>query len=162
VFSVLWYKDIFNFILTKLVSLKHFICSWYHIFFVFIMFRIFPIFIDKQQELDLPSLRIDEADAAAGAAKCTVPTEASKKREKAHQAQQELIQQQRVTPTVGHPMSHITGARKPLAHGNSLNLDKIPKYAVESPNEEELGLVRNTILQSCTTCIGNILLAKVN
>lgn len=42
-----------------------------------------------------------------------------------------------------HPMSNITGARKPLAHVNSLptSSDKIPKYGVETPYEEELGQV---------------------
>ena len=39
------------------------------------------------------------------------------------------------------PMSHISGVKKPLQHWNSIQADKIPKYAVETPNEEELGEV---------------------
>lgn len=49
-----------------------------------------------------------------------------------------------------HPMSHITGARNPLAIKNSLALaERIPKYGVETPYEEELGQVNIFQKKNC-------------
>lgn len=36
-------------------------------------------------------------------------------------------------------MSHISGIKRPLCHTNSLS--KLPKYGVETPFEDELGMV---------------------
>ena len=44
-----------------------------------------------------------------------------------------LTQQQKA----GQSMSQIIGIKKPLSHTNSLT--KLPKYAVETPHEEDLG-----------------------
>ena len=97
-----------------------------------VLYEIIP---DKQQELDLPSLRIDEVEpkprepsqiAAAAAA-------AAASRKRALQGSQ--------TVNAAQPMSHISGVKKPLQHWNSIQADKIPKYAVETPDEEELGEV---------------------
>lgn len=41
------------------------------------------------------------------------------------------------------PMSHISGVKRPLCHANSFTGEKVPKYGVETKNEEELGQVRN-------------------
>ncbi|XP_046665953.1 cAMP-specific 3',5'-cyclic phosphodiesterase isoform X4 [Homalodisca vitripennis] len=79
-------------------------------------------FLDKQQELDLPSLRVEEGsgvDAIAAARGTT-----TKKKDRAG----------RVTP-----MSHISGVKRPLTHTNSFTGEKAPKYGVETPYEEELG-----------------------
>ncbi|CAG7817155.1 unnamed protein product, partial [Allacma fusca] len=82
---------------------------------------------DKQQELDLPSLRIDEVEPLAK----PISAAAASCRKRA------LLGSQIVN--AAKPMSHISGVKKPLTHVNSIPADKIPKYAVESPCEEELG-----------------------
>ncbi|XP_054274687.1 cAMP-specific 3',5'-cyclic phosphodiesterase isoform X4 [Macrosteles quadrilineatus] len=76
-------------------------------------------FLDKQQELDLPSLRVDEG---SGVSSNTAQT--TKKKEKGG----------RVVP-----MSHISGVKRPLTHTNSFTGEKTPKYGVETPFEDELG-----------------------
>ncbi|KAJ4449914.1 hypothetical protein ANN_01321, partial [Periplaneta americana] len=71
-------------------------------------------FLDKQQELDLPSLRIEDTEPRA-----------SKKKER---------------PRHGSTtMSQISGVKKPLCHTNSFTGEKLPKYGVETPYEEDLG-----------------------
>ncbi|XP_063621183.1 3',5'-cyclic-AMP phosphodiesterase isoform X6 [Cydia splendana] len=72
-------------------------------------------FLDKQQELDLPSLQVDEA------------SERIKKKEK---------------PRPGGPattMSQITGVKRTLTHTNSFTGERVPRHGVETPHEEELG-----------------------
>lgn len=39
------------------------------------------------------------------------------------------------------PMSHISGVKRPLTHTNSFTGEKLPKYGVETPFEDELGKV---------------------
>ncbi|XP_075235698.1 phosphodiesterase dunce isoform X2 [Lycorma delicatula] len=77
-------------------------------------------FLDKQQELDLPSFRVEENVTDGLASR----TGAIKKKERAGR------------PT---PMSHISGVKRPLTHTNSFTGEKLPKYGVETPYEEELG-----------------------
>jgi cAMP-specific phosphodiesterase 4 len=36
-------------------------------------------------------------------------------------------------------MSQISGVKKPLCHTNSFTGEKVPKYGVETPYEEDLG-----------------------
>nr|CAD7451723.1 unnamed protein product [Timema bartmani] len=69
---------------------------------------------NKQQELDLPSLRVEDTEPRA-----------AKKKEKPRNA----------TGT----MSQIIGVKKPLCHTNSFTGEKLPQYGVETPHEEELG-----------------------
>ncbi|XP_063532683.1 3',5'-cyclic-AMP phosphodiesterase isoform X8 [Cydia strobilella] len=72
-------------------------------------------FLDKQQELDIPCLQVDEA------------SERIKKKEK---------------PRPGGPattMSQITGVKRTLTHTNSFTGERAPRYGVETPHEEELG-----------------------
>jgi cAMP-specific phosphodiesterase 4 len=72
--------------------------------------------IDKQQELDLPSLRVEDTEPRA-----------NKKKEH---------------PRHGSTtMSQISGVKRPLCHTNSFTGEKLPKYGVETPYEEELGTV---------------------
>lgn len=74
------------------------------------------LFADKQQELDLPSLRIEDAEPRP-----------SKKKER---------------PRHGPAsMSHISGVKRQLCHTNSFTGEKLPKHGVETPFEEELGVV---------------------
>ncbi|XP_024943718.1 cAMP-specific 3',5'-cyclic phosphodiesterase isoform X2 [Cephus cinctus] len=78
-------------------------------------------FLDKQQELDLPSLRIEDAVAVAG----NVDTRAAKKKDRVQRG-----------PAA---MSHISGVKRPLTHTNSFTGERVPLYGVETPHEEQLG-----------------------
>lgn len=78
---------------------------------------------DKQQELDLPSLRIEDAVAAAGSA----DARAAKKKDRAQRG-----------PAA---MSHISGVKRPLTHTNSFTGERVPLHGVETPHEEQLGKV---------------------
>ena len=72
---------------------------------------------DKQQELDIPTFKIDENDENEGS---HVEKENQKDQKK-------------------HPMTQITGVRK-LKHANSFK-GIVPKYGVETPHKDELGIV---------------------
>ncbi|XP_076652921.1 phosphodiesterase dunce isoform X5 [Halictus rubicundus] len=84
-------------------------------------------FLDKQQELDLPSLRIEDAVAAAGSA----DARAAKKKDRVQRG-----------PAA---MSHISGVKRPLTHTNSFTGERVPLYGVETTTEEELGLLLRDI-----------------
>ncbi|CAG0897215.1 unnamed protein product [Cyprideis torosa] len=73
-------------------------------------------FLDKQQDIDFPSLRVDGSNDAE------LTGSAALRATKASEA-----------------MSQIHGVKKPLAHNNSFTTGKVPKYGVETPHEEELG-----------------------
>lgn len=83
------------------------------------------MFADKQQELDLPTLRIEDSLKNLDAARVT---QKSKKKS---------------TDKNGGstPMSHISGVKRPLCHANSFTGEKLPKHGVETRYEEELGQV---------------------
>ncbi|XP_059062175.1 cAMP-specific 3',5'-cyclic phosphodiesterase, isoforms N/G isoform X2 [Achroia grisella] len=72
-------------------------------------------FLDKQQELDLPSLQVDEG------------SERAKKKEKPRHS------------GPGTTMSQISGVKRTLTHTNSFTGERVPRYGVETPHEEELG-----------------------
>ncbi|XP_031777038.1 cAMP-specific 3',5'-cyclic phosphodiesterase isoform X2 [Nasonia vitripennis] len=82
-------------------------------------------FLDKQQELDLPSLRIDDAPPGS------MDARAAKKLDRAQRG-----------PLA---MSHISGVKRPLTHTNSFTGERVPVYGVETPHEEELGKLLNDI-----------------
>ncbi|KAG7212440.1 hypothetical protein KM043_012755 [Ampulex compressa] len=84
-------------------------------------------FLDKQQELDLPSLRIEDAVAAAG----TMDARAAKKKDRVQRG-----------PAA---MSHISGVKRPLTHTNSFTGERVPLHGVETPHEEELGKLLSDI-----------------
>ncbi|XP_072757915.1 3',5'-cyclic-AMP phosphodiesterase isoform X2 [Anoplolepis gracilipes] len=85
-------------------------------------------FLDKQQELDLPSLRIEDAAvAAAGSA----DARAAKKKDRAQRG-----------PAA---MSHISGVKRPLTHTNSFTGERVPPHGVETPHEEDLGKLLSDI-----------------
>ncbi|XP_017756642.1 PREDICTED: cAMP-specific 3',5'-cyclic phosphodiesterase isoform X3 [Eufriesea mexicana] len=84
-------------------------------------------FLDKQQELDLPSLRIEDAVTAAGSA----DARAAKKKDRAQRG-----------PAA---MSHISGVKRPLTHTNSFTGERVPLHGVETPHEEELGKLLSDI-----------------
>lgn len=70
-------------------------------------------FLDKQAELDIPSLRVEDAEVK--------PSHKKKDRR------------------TGNTMSQISGVKKPLTHTNSFTGQQLPKYGVETPFEEDLG-----------------------
>ncbi|XP_050453349.1 cAMP-specific 3',5'-cyclic phosphodiesterase isoform X4 [Cataglyphis hispanica] len=84
-------------------------------------------FLDKQQELDLPSLRIEDAVAATG----SVDARAAKKKDRAQRG-----------PAA---MSKISGVKRPLTHTNSFTGERVPLHGVETPHEEELGKLLSDI-----------------
>ncbi|XP_064556772.1 3',5'-cyclic-AMP phosphodiesterase isoform X5 [Drosophila montana] len=75
-------------------------------------------FLDKQQEFDLPSLRVEEN---------TEHTVAP------------INQPYRSRSPRGPPMSQISGVKRPLSHTNSFTGERLPTFGVETPNENELG-----------------------
>lgn len=84
------------------------------------------LFADKQQEFDLPSLRIDENDISTALA-----------------AQKQRSRSPRFG---GPPMSQISGVARPLlSHTNSFTGDRLPTFGVESPNENALGTLLGDI-----------------
>ncbi|XP_008198065.3 3',5'-cyclic-AMP phosphodiesterase isoform X5 [Tribolium castaneum] len=75
-------------------------------------------FLDKQQELDLPSLRVDEGT----------------------EAQPKGTQRKERPRGPYSTMSQISGVnRKPLCHTNSFTGERLPQHGVETPFEEDLG-----------------------
>ncbi|XP_046742134.1 cAMP-specific 3',5'-cyclic phosphodiesterase isoform X2 [Diprion similis] len=84
-------------------------------------------FLDKQQELDLPSLRIEDAVAATG----NVDVRAVKKKDRVQRG-----------PAA---MSHISGVKRPLTHTNSFTGERVPLHGVETPHEEQLGKLLSDI-----------------
>lgn len=83
-------------------------------------------FLDKQQELDIPSLRVEDVEPRA------VTHSTHKKRER------------RSGTTT---MSQISGVKKPLLHTNSFTGEKVPRYGVETPFESDLGKFLDDINQ---------------
>ena len=115
---------------------------------------------DKQQELDLPSLRVDDseaavktsgrkaaASAAASAASATAASAASAAAAAAAGGGGSGAGGGGSTSGthVGRAMSHISGVKRPLSHSNSLTSEKVPKYGVDTCNEHELGKVSLTV-----------------
>lgn len=78
------------------------------------------MFPDNQQELDLPSLRIDESSEMGSLTGPTNPRSRSPR-------------------GAGPPMSQIYGVKKPLSHTNSFTLEHLPLHGVETPTETQLG-----------------------
>ncbi|XP_075158547.1 3',5'-cyclic-AMP phosphodiesterase-like isoform X7 [Haematobia irritans] len=78
-------------------------------------------FLDKQQEFDLPSMRLEENTTPAIEHNVTAPN------------------QQRSRSPRGPPMSQISGVKRPLSHTNSFTGERLPTYGVEIANEAALG-----------------------
>lgn len=78
-------------------------------------------YTDKQQELDIPSLRIEET---ANDGRGTAVTKEAKKKDRGRHG--------------SGTMSQIQGVKRPLYHTNSFTGEKLPKFGVETPHEEEL------------------------
>lgn len=86
-------------------------------------------FLDKTQELDIPSLRIDEGVEGVPGTR----TVSKGKKERT-----------RTGP--GSTMSQISATnRKPLCHTNSFTGERLPLHGVETPHEEDLGRMLSDI-----------------
>lgn len=86
-----------------------------------------PPFLDKQQEFDLPSLRIDENEIAQ------------------MNAQKPAIRS-RSPRFGGPPMSQISGVTRPLlSHTNSFTGERLPTFGVDTPHENALGTLLGDI-----------------
>ncbi|KAG8224672.1 hypothetical protein J437_LFUL005114 [Ladona fulva] len=108
----------------------------------------------KQQELDLPSLRIEDTtgDGSAGArvtaagasaspassSSSSVPAAAAADGD-ASTAQEGAASAERTDGSGARTMSQISGVKRPLQHTNSYSGERLPKYGVETEDEEELG-----------------------
>ncbi|XP_063890169.1 3',5'-cyclic-AMP phosphodiesterase, isoforms N/G isoform X6 [Helicoverpa armigera] len=73
-------------------------------------------FLDKQQDIDLPSLQVDEGAEAR-----------AKKKDKPRHAGPATT------------MSQISGVKRTLTHTNSFTGERVPRYGVDTPHEEDLG-----------------------
>ncbi|KAL5275796.1 dnc family protein [Megaselia abdita] len=73
-------------------------------------------FLDKNQEFDFPSLKIEEGEATSN-----TPYPRSK------------------SPRGGPPMSQISGVKRPLSHTNSFTGERLPTFGVETIHENALG-----------------------
>ncbi|XP_058977809.1 cAMP-specific 3',5'-cyclic phosphodiesterase isoform X2 [Musca domestica] len=79
-------------------------------------------FLDKQQEFDLPSMRLEDNTVTAHE----------------HSAITGPNQQRSRSPR-GPPMSQISGVKRPLSHTNSFTGERLPTYGVETSHESALG-----------------------
>lgn len=132
---------------------------------IFFFQLVYPA-IDKQQELDLPSLRVDDSESArlsttprkskdggkdnsvsgvvasspstAALASGTANATALSAKSGASSASSSSAA---TSSHVGRTMSHISGIKRPLSHSNSVTSEKVAKYGVNTPNEHELGKV---------------------
>lgn len=99
---------------------------------------------DKQQELDIPSLRLDEnqqdyelrATAKAAAAAAASAGASGSSQSGAQSKKKDNNIKSKVTP-----MSHISGVKRALSHTNSFTGERLPKFGVETLKEDELGHV---------------------
>ncbi|KAF0774181.1 cAMP-specific 3',5'-cyclic phosphodiesterase isoform X1 [Aphis craccivora] len=91
-------------------------------------------FLDKQQELDIPSLHTDENqdEGRQSTNKASSSSGASNSQSGAQHKKKDV--KSKVTP-----MSHISGVKRALSHTNSFAGERLPKFGVDTPKEEELG-----------------------
>lgn len=88
---------------------------------------------DKQEEIDIPSLRVED----------TEHNEPSKRRSSKPDAIEEISEDK---SNVGSKMSEISGVRKLKHHEHTSRFSGVvPKYGVETVHEEELGKVNGTL-----------------
>lgn len=124
------------------------------------------ILTDKQQELDLPSLRVDDSESAtrlsttpnrkvkdggkdgslavSGMVASSTSTISVSSTVNTLSAKSGASPGSSTSPSsshVGRTMSHISGVKRPLSHSNSVTSEKVAKYGVDTPNEHELGKV---------------------
>lgn len=122
---------------------------------------------DKQQELDLPSLRVDDSETEKARLSASGPRKSKDggkdggkdgftvggsvtSSSSSSGTVVALSAKSGSTPAssspssshVGRAMSHISGVKRPLSHSNSVTTsEKVAKYGVDTANEHELGKV---------------------
>lgn len=121
------------------------------------------LFADKQQELDLPSLRVDDSETEKARLSASGPRKSKDggkdgftlggsvtSSSSSSGTVVALSAKSGATPAssspssshVGRAMSHISGVKRPLSHSNSVTTsEKVAKYGVDTANEHELGKV---------------------
>lgn len=99
-----------------------------------IVFVLFVLHVDKQQELDIPSLQIEDITNATSSSPGVKPAAGIHK--KPGRAGSHTT-----TSNSQQPMSQIVGIKKPLSHTNSLAGVQVPKYGVDTAYEVEVGQV---------------------
>lgn len=99
-------------------------------------------FADKQQELDIPSLRLDDDDGrpTSSGSKATTTGGASTSSQSAGGGGQSSKKKDNIKSKVT-PMSHISGVKRALSHTNSFTGERLPKFGVDTLKEDELGHV---------------------
>lgn len=110
-------------------------------------------FLDQQQELDIPSLRVDDSDRVkkkdgrSASAGSSVPAVLSSS-QVVPPANLNPIPTTTTTATIvasSHrevaAVSQIQCVKKPFLHASSFSTDRIPKFGVEVTQEEELGKI---------------------
>lgn len=123
---------------------------------------LFRLSTDQQQDLDIPSLRVDDGErpkkkertvssSLAGVSAAALPG-GSERSNQALQSVAAISSASQAPASIGAAsrvsMSHIQGVKKPLLHANSFTGERLPKYGVETCHEEELGKVLSWLLGS--------------
>ncbi|XP_045116761.1 cAMP-specific 3',5'-cyclic phosphodiesterase-like isoform X5 [Portunus trituberculatus] len=117
-------------------------------------------FLDQQQDLDIPSLRVDDGErpkkkdrtmsgSLAGVSSAAI----SAGGERSGQVLQSIASASStaqgtaaITAATNRvSMSQIQGVKKPLLHANSFTGERLPKYGVETCQEDELGKILEDI-----------------
>ncbi|XP_063881810.1 3',5'-cyclic-AMP phosphodiesterase 4C-like isoform X4 [Scylla paramamosain] len=116
-------------------------------------------FLDQQQDLDIPSLRVDDGErpkkkdrtlsgSLAGMSSAAI----SAGGERSGHVLQSIASASSaaqgtaaISATNRVSMSQIQGVKKPLLHANSFTGEKLPKYGVETCQEDELGKILEDI-----------------
>ncbi|XP_026814911.1 cAMP-specific 3',5'-cyclic phosphodiesterase isoform X5 [Rhopalosiphum maidis] len=93
-------------------------------------------FLDKQQELDIPSLHTDENQQDEGR---QITNKASSSSGTSTNSQSGAQSKKKDVKSKVTPMSHISGVKRALSHTNSFAGERLPKFGVDTPKEEELG-----------------------
>ncbi|XP_050533055.1 cAMP-specific 3',5'-cyclic phosphodiesterase isoform X3 [Daktulosphaira vitifoliae] len=94
-------------------------------------------FLDKQQELDIPSLRLDENQQDE--ARPTKAITSSSSSGATTSSQSGAQPKKKDIKSKVTPMSHISGVKRALSHTNSFTGERLPKFGVDTMKEEELG-----------------------
>ncbi|RWS29927.1 cAMP-specific 3':5'-cyclic phosphodiesterase: isoforms N/G-like protein, partial [Leptotrombidium deliense] len=94
---------------------------------------IFRTFLDKQEELDLPFVRLEDGLAIQQ----QQPQITQSEQQPSVSVPAKPVPTSNYKPKAGFSMSHISGVRKQLCHTNSLST--LPKFGVEATDEETLG-----------------------
>lgn len=95
--------------------------------------------VDKQQELDIPSLRLDENQPDEG--RPTPKASTSSSAGTSSSSQSGAQSKKKDVKSKVTPMSHISGVKRALTHTNSFAGERLPKFGVETLKEDELGHV---------------------